>query len=389
MGMAASQARLLSITARIHDVEYQAQSIQNAKVQLSTQQDQVYNEYMEALDAEVLTFKMIDDGYTSTVVANYNNLFSINAADSSDGSKFALRNEQGLLVVDPDVYDAYDQFKNDDPYAFAIYMMSGDSKDPEKTAGSIENGNYTKSVQEMERQAYKNALKSDDKDKKIEKDSELEGLHSQLEKYTGCDDIYDASKVKEEDLDKYNAKLREYRDKLYKKLGEDICTQMPKAGNNAPADKLMENFDLVKFQKYVDKFNQIKLCGGCVKIDDYNGMFGDASNNSDWLTSMVKCGKFTIDTFNKDKNGKYYMNGTAPSSDSSLSYTNVSSVDNTAVKKAEAKYEHDLKEIDQKDKKFDLSLSKLETERQALTTEYDSVKKVIQDNIDRTFGIFS
>ena len=46
MGMAASQARLLTITARMHDVEYQAQSIQNAKIQLSTQSDQIYQNYL-------------------------------------------------------------------------------------------------------------------------------------------------------------------------------------------------------------------------------------------------------------------------------------------------------------------------------------------------------
>ena len=55
MGMAASQARLLSLTARIHDVEYQAQSIQNAKVALATQQDKVYEDYQKALDATTLT----------------------------------------------------------------------------------------------------------------------------------------------------------------------------------------------------------------------------------------------------------------------------------------------------------------------------------------------
>ena len=54
MGMAASQARLLSITARIHDVEYQAQSIQNAKLQLATQEDRIYTEYNEALNATTL-----------------------------------------------------------------------------------------------------------------------------------------------------------------------------------------------------------------------------------------------------------------------------------------------------------------------------------------------
>lgn len=69
--MAASQARLLTITARMHDVEYKAQSIQNAKIQLSTQSDQVYQEYLEALDATTLT---VDDINGNTITANFNNL---------------------------------------------------------------------------------------------------------------------------------------------------------------------------------------------------------------------------------------------------------------------------------------------------------------------------
>ena len=48
-----------------------------------------------------------------------------------------------------------------------------------------------------------------------------------------------------------------------------------------------------------------------------------------------------------------------------------------------------MKDIDRKDKQYDMDLSKLETERTALTKEYDSVKQVIKDNIERTFGIFS
>ena len=48
MGMAASQSRLLMLTARIHDVEYQAQMIQNAKIQLATQEDEVYRKVEES-----------------------------------------------------------------------------------------------------------------------------------------------------------------------------------------------------------------------------------------------------------------------------------------------------------------------------------------------------
>ena len=43
MGLAASQARLLTITARMHDVEYAAQNIMNQKIDLATQEDAAYS----------------------------------------------------------------------------------------------------------------------------------------------------------------------------------------------------------------------------------------------------------------------------------------------------------------------------------------------------------
>jgi hypothetical protein len=137
-------------------------------------------------------------------------------------------------------------------------------------------------------------------------------------------------------------------------------------------------------------YNQIKACGGCRPISDFNGPYGNASNNNEWLTAMIESAQLSIDTVTTDKKtGEVTFTGTSPSSDTSISYTTTTTIDKTAEAKAEAKYEHDLKEIDKKDKKYDLTLSKLESERTALTTEYDSVKKVIEDNIDRTFGIFS
>ena len=70
--------------------------------------------------------------------------------------------------------------------------------------------------------------------------------------------------------------------------------------------------------------------------------------------------------------------------------TNLQEVaDETDLKKAEAEYEYELGKINDKDKSFDRDLNKLETERTALKTEMDSIKKVKDDNIERTFGIFS
>ena len=133
MGMAASQARLLCITARIHDVEYQAQSIQNAKLQLATQQDQAYQEYNKALDATTLTVNSINikSGETSIISANFNNLCSKNRVTAADGNNFALRDSHGRLVVEDDIEEGFYEFQLtglNDPYEFALFMLCKDEK---------------------------------------------------------------------------------------------------------------------------------------------------------------------------------------------------------------------------------------------------------------------
>ena len=112
MGMAASQARLLSLTARIHDIELQAQSIQNAKLQLATRSDQVYSEYLAALDAETLAVSYLTGtGETNVVPATFNNLCSKSRLRAADGSEYALRDRSGRLIVEDEVYKAYQAFK--------------------------------------------------------------------------------------------------------------------------------------------------------------------------------------------------------------------------------------------------------------------------------------
>lgn len=46
-------------------------------------------------------------------------------------------------------------------------------------------------------------------------------------------------------------------------------------------------------------------------------------------------------------------------------------------------------QVEQMDNKFDMELKKLDTEHNALQTEYDSVKSVIDKNVEKTFNIFS
>ena len=70
MGMAASQARLLSITARLTDNEQAGQAISYAKERLANQTDQITAEYNNALAATKYTVLTSFDGAS----ANYSDL---------------------------------------------------------------------------------------------------------------------------------------------------------------------------------------------------------------------------------------------------------------------------------------------------------------------------
>ena len=398
MGMAASQARLLMITARIHDVEYQAQSIQHAKLALATQSDEAYRDYTQALDATTLTVNALDpnSGEKSLISATFNNLCSRNRVIPADGKNYAILNNEGRLVVEDDVEEKFYKFIEagyDDPYMFAMYMMAGNGAMGQW--GNLDSNDINgihQHTYETEHDIYASLATDPNNTKLISLHNKLEAI---IQKYDLSEtDIYNANALitaatgsdstARGDYAEYKELLSAYKQELYKLGGKDIYT------DGDISDSSWEEYSPEKINYYVNLFNQIKACGGCVSISDYDGPSGDAANSSDWLQSMVQSGLFTIELVETDPStGNVIFNTTSPSSDISLSYTTTSTIDSTALKKAEAEYEHKLKQIDKKDKAFDLDLSKLETERSALTTEYESVKKVVTDNIDRTFGIFS
>ena len=406
MGMAASQARLLCITARIHDVEYQAQSIQNAKTQLATLSDRAYQDYLEALDATTLTLNTINSaGEKSLITANFNTLCSRNRVTAANGKEYAIRDKNGKLLVENDIFNSYEKYKADghpmDPYMFALLMVEGDD-------GARMNGGNQKN-KTRQQAAIENAEKIVCQDLIKAGNTNLQGLHDSIltilqkaaDKYgqkVTVNSIYD-SEIAEHCGDseiqrQYREAMGAYKSELYRLSAPEILAAsdggLVSGEGSYEQDPVVTNFNYDDFNYYVSIFKQIQAAGGCRPISDYNGLGGDAANNAEWLQAMIQCGELTIDIVEADKRtGLIILDPTSPSSDSALSYTPTTEIDKKALVKAEAKYEKSLKDIDKKDKQYDLTLSKLETERSALTTQYESVKKVIEENIERTFGIFS
>ena len=66
MGLSSSQARLLSITARLTDNEYKSQRITNAKMQLSNLGFEAQKDYSDALQAQKLEYTNFNSASTLT-----------------------------------------------------------------------------------------------------------------------------------------------------------------------------------------------------------------------------------------------------------------------------------------------------------------------------------
>ena len=98
MGMAATQARLLSITARMSDNEHSGQAVSYAKIRLADQTEQANKDYLEALKATKLTvltgFDGADEIYTDisyALMTGYNTV--------ANNAQYVVTDKKGQVLV--------------------------------------------------------------------------------------------------------------------------------------------------------------------------------------------------------------------------------------------------------------------------------------------------
>ena len=391
--MAASQATLLMLTARMHDVEYKAQNIENQKIALATQKDELYQDYCDALDAKKLQVAFNNgDGTRNFIDATFSTMCAYNP---DRFKQYSLKDAKtGKVIVDDNTAKMYKDF-NTDKYAFAYAMlgMDGDFGWPvdndsgrytmgmevgvgvsnvDYGDGQAANGSYNLFMTDVERKVFENHKNDDPLKKPWDLLQET------------CNSASASDSEKQEALDSF-------RDALYDNFGSEIYKYMrlnknevtntdPDAANAKFNDEYPEEFPKGEFNFYVNLFEEIQASGGCQLIDP---QYESGSEGNEWLNNMVSSGRVLIDVY-EDKKG---WTETSVATSTNANYLQEVQ-DEADLKKAEAKYEYELGIINQKDSKFDRDLSKLETERNAMKTEMDAVKQVRNDNEERTFGIF-
>ena len=112
MGMAASQARLLSITARLTDNENSGQRLSSTKISLANRTEQLNADYNAALDQTKLTiltgFNGSEEVYTDL---NFKTLTGYNTI--AGGKQYCVTDTSGRILVDQKIADAFEKGNGD------------------------------------------------------------------------------------------------------------------------------------------------------------------------------------------------------------------------------------------------------------------------------------
>ena len=110
MGLAASQARLLTITARLADNELRSQTINNAKMRLAAESAQASNEYVSALNnAQLMFSNTSENGLAQTQALTFNALTQY----SQYNNQYGIVNSSGQLLVSEKDAKIFEAHQND------------------------------------------------------------------------------------------------------------------------------------------------------------------------------------------------------------------------------------------------------------------------------------
>lgn len=408
MGMAASQARLLSITARLTDNENTGQNLSQSKMRLADRTQQINSDYMSALGATKLTvltgFNGSSPSYTDIsyslmtgydtvalgkqyVVTDTNgrvlvtrrqeeafkrgngdlNIFlaDLGYSQADVNTKITHSNEADMTGAEKEtaqkIHEAWDA------YLTSVGKGFGDEEHDDGT-------NVTFGYTSFSNNAYdgyavystfvyeKNADGTDkvdaDGNKVVAKNAD--GTNKTITKPLN----YEGTTKEQRQLYDYAVAITEAAMGTSKSL--DLNTNND--SDNSGMITYLSNLFYRMAQSGFYSYSQDKA--------------KDTINDNSWFEDQLRKGELLLEYYSNTEKG---FVSTTYDEDSSIQEAE----DTRQIALVEAKYTMDMSEVEQQDSRIDMELKKIDTEHSALQTEYDAVKGVIDKNVEKTFNIFS
>ncbi|MEE3350467.1 MAG: hypothetical protein VZR09_10565 [Candidatus Gastranaerophilaceae bacterium] len=359
MGMSASQARFLSLTARKNNVEFEGQQINQQRTTLSNESASYYS---ELCNMEVPTPPSIDDytkvSYTFNDGAMTNTLISLLPDTTQDG-----RDKNRYYV------NYVEEWQDD--YAIVPATSSlVQVNDPENPTAFTIGSSQLRKIDNLT-DAEIDAKSADDIDRILQNDDYAKELTLEQKRAMLKNEVYLLKMVQDKTADNGDFYIRYVKNTT--------------TGNYEPY--LYANSELTQGEKYNNK---------------NLGSIPCFSLGSTRQTREVLHQEATVE---KDTSGRYIAITIKLDKNNSRTYplTTTTTTDEEAYNDAmnqynykQHEYDHKIQEINskleivqQQDKQLELKLKQLDTEENAISTEMDAVKKVISKNVESSFKTFN
>ncbi|MCM1010804.1 MAG: hypothetical protein NC390_08040 [Fusobacterium sp.] len=423
MGMAASQARLLSITARMSDNEQSGQQLSYAKERLADRTDQVTKEYNEALKATKLQVMTgYSDGAASYTDISFKALVSPQVV-SSLGRQYCVTDKNGRVLVEPDVAKAFINAKGSlNAFLGALTGTQGgpfsvSDIDPAKKANTNPDPDVVEKIHEAW-DKYFHSVGIDkfgsngDEDHRwqfafLETGDKIGQGYATISVNGEAAEVLNFSGTNQEQLEYYNYAMS--LTESYYSVGDGKGDAHDFTNINTQYDK--GNSSMMNY--YTNLYNKM-LTSGFYSYTNTYADTQDAENGEHWVYNtdlykginlttdkelrsgatdgtpltdsntfeqFLRSGELLLETYSKSE-GKFVS--TSISEDTCVQEVE----DETKIAIAQADYENDLAQIQRLDSRYDLQMKQLDTEHNTLQTEYESVKNVISKNVENSFKTF-
>lgn len=402
MGLSASQGRLLLLTARQNDLEYRAQQISQQRLILSQSLESISKEYEEATSNRQMFITLYgteasgDDKKTSKQQnLTYARLVSGTTMDKSYETS-GINAISGVNISED--YKCNASFRLMSGDAIVVSSVSEIPGQVDTTTLESKKDASGLTVQTVKKQNTASNEKASEVKTAYAKVPAAGTKLGDLLKTNGdgADSLSFVTYQNEKSEKVYAIK---YGDKYYSTDGKE--EKDPKSAT--VQTYVPDGCSSVKFTSGSIPNSYSQTTGAISEASLNNGKYihpqtgrmyivdpalSEKGSDPNYLQDCLRNGKYTIDQFNpnldEDSDDKKWK---SVSWDSASYLSDQYYTDDDAA--AKAKYDRLSNQIENQDKKLQLELDNIETQRDAVKTEVESVNKVISDNVENTFNAFS
>lgn len=375
MGMAAGQARLLSITARLSDNEHNGQALSYSKQRLADETEQINNDYLAALSATKLT---VLTGFNGSV-ANYSDIsyrLMTGFETVACGRQYVITNAKGEILVTKEQANAFEAGNGD----LNIFLA-----ELGYTQADIDNCTDDEAkvkIHEAWDKYFTSIGKTFDDVEHEEGNPAIEYGYTSFGNNTLYSGYATYTYNGKTQAINYEGSTKEQRE-LYD-YAVAITTQFYCNGNYNPAGstanialQTANDVDTGYIDYLKNIFNKMSSCGYYTEENE-----NDTIKDDQWFEQQLKEGKLFLQYYSATE--KDFVSTTISDDDSIQEVE-----DERQIALVESQYNQQLAALEKKDQQIDLELKKLDTEHNALQTEYESVKSVVDKNVEKSFSMFS